>query len=280
MAIRVIMTDDPAFVLNEARSFLVAEPVLHNLILTLLHARVAHREPGRYWMASEGPDVVGLLFQSPLNVAANLAVMDTTAIAAIVDAIVDAGIRLPGVNGEAATASRFAGQWAERSKSAALPIRGERLYELAEIRERPHVDGQLRHAVSDDRDLIVDWLRAFEVDAGVTISEPEVLVERWIPAQQVWLWEDHKPVSMTVSRECVEGVVRLAFVYTPPARRSRGYAEACVSELSKQLRGKGQRCILYTDLANPTSNSIYRRIGYRAVAEGLRYRFAAATKVG
>ena len=31
---------------------------------------------------------------------------------------------------------------------------------------------------------------------------------------------------------------------------------------------------LYTDLGNPTSNSVYRRIGYRAVAEGLRYRFA------
>jgi uncharacterized protein len=34
-----------------------------------------------------------------------------------------------------------------------------------------------------------------------------------------------------------------------------------------------RRCILYTDLGNPTSNSIYRRIGYRAVAECLRYRF-------
>jgi predicted GNAT family acetyltransferase len=31
--------------------------------------------------------------------------------------------------------------------------------------------------------------------------------------------------------------------------------------------------MLYTDLANPTSNSIYRRIGYRAVAEVLRYGF-------
>jgi predicted GNAT family acetyltransferase len=31
--------------------------------------------------------------------------------------------------------------------------------------------------------------------------------------------------------------------------------------------------MLYTALSNPTSNSIYRQIGYRSVAEGLRYRF-------
>ena len=36
---------------------------------------------------------------------------------------------------------------------------------------------------------------------------------------------------------------------------------------------EGHRCILYTDLGNPISNSVYRRIGYRAVAEGIQYRF-------
>ena len=37
--------------------------------------------------------------------------------------------------------------------------------------------------------------------------------------------------------------------------------------------GRRLRCILYTDLANSTSNSIYRAIGYRAVAEALKYDF-------
>jgi ribosomal protein S18 acetylase RimI-like enzyme len=273
MAIRVIMSDDPAWALDQARSFLASQPVLHNLILTLLRARIAHREPGRYWVALEDINVIGLLFQSPLDLAANVAVMGTAAVAAIVDAVADAGIVLPGVNGEAGTAARFAGQWAERCKSPAIPVRGERLYELAELRERPPVKGELRNAVSQDRNLVVGWLRGFEADAAVTVSEPESQVERWIPAQQVWIWDDGEPVSMAVSRECVEGVVRVAFVYTPPGKRGRGYAEACVSDLSRKIRDRGQRAILYTDLGNPTSNSIYRRIGYRAVAEGLRYRF-------
>ena len=78
---------------------------------------------------------------------------------------------------------------------------------------------------------------------------------------------------MAGGRSAVEGVVRVAGVYTPPGQRGRGYAEACVHALSQHLRDSGYRAALYTDLANPTSNSIYRRIGYRAVAEVLRYRF-------
>jgi predicted GNAT family acetyltransferase len=199
--------------------------------------------------------------------------MGTEVIVAMVDAIADAGIALPGVNGEAATAARFAGQWAERCKAAAKPFRGERLYELGEVREGPAINGHLRNAMLPDRDLLIDWLGRFAAEAGVTVSDPEVQVDRWIPAQQMWIWDDGEPVSMAVSRECAEGVVRLAFVYTPLEKRRSGYGEACVRHLSRRIFREGHRPILYTDLGNPTSNSIYRRIGYRAVAEGLRYRF-------
>jgi hypothetical protein len=273
MAIRVAVSNDPAWALNEARSFLAAEPVLHNLILTLLHARIVHREPGRYWMAMEDSKVVGLLLQSPLNKAANLAVMGPGVIAAIVDAMADAGSVLSGVGGDASTAARFAGQWAERCKVAAIPFQGQRLYEVVDVPERRAVGGQLRNAVSENRDLIVDWVRRFNNEVGEHVRDPEVSVDRWLPAGQVWIWDAGEPVSMAVSRECVEGVVRLAGVFTPLGMRSRGYAEACVSDLSRQIRGNGHRCILYTDLGNPTSNSIYRRIGFHAVAEALRYRF-------
>ncbi len=62
-------------------------------------------------------------------------------------------------------------------------------------------------------------------------------------------------------------------MYTPPDRRNHGYGSALVAGVSTTLRTNGDRCILYTDLGNPTSNSIYRAIGYRAVSEVLRYEF-------
>ena len=62
--------------------------------------------------------------------------------------------------------------------------------------------------------------------------------------------------------------IRVGPVYTPPDLRGRGYASALTADLTRRLLAGGRRfCFLYTDLANPTSNSIYQRIGYRPVSD-------------
>ncbi len=135
MELKVQFSEDPAFVLSRAGVFLSSRPVLHNLILSILHARVAHGDPGRYWMAIQRDDAVGVVVQSPLTFPATLTPMEPTVAMAMADAIADAGVALPGINSEAATAATFAGQWSERSKSAATPFQGNRLYELLELGE-------------------------------------------------------------------------------------------------------------------------------------------------
>jgi hypothetical protein len=279
MEIKVLFSEDPAFVLKRAGEFLSSEPVLHNLILSILHARVAQSDPGRYWIALHGEVSVGVVIQSPLEFPATLTPMGPRVVVAIVDAIAEARVTLPGVNGDAATAASFAGQWSERCKSAAVPFQGTRLYELLDLAEVPRVDGHsqqgdLRQAGPGDRGLMILWTRAFQDEIGESASDTELRVDRALAAGQIWVWDQKgETTSMAVSRELVQGVVRLSGVYTPPEKRKHGYAAASVCTLSKQLRERGHRCILYTDLGNPTSNSIYRRIGYRAVAEALRYRF-------
>jgi predicted GNAT family acetyltransferase len=200
--------------------------------------------------------------------------MEPQVVLAMVDAIAEAGVTLRGVSGDVATAASFAGQWSERSRTAATPFRGMRLYELFELGEVPSTEGQLRQAVRGDRSLMILWTQAFQDEIGESVRDTEVGVDRGLAAGQLWIWnKSGEAMSMAVSREPARGVVRLSGVYTPPENRKHGYAGACVHALSKYLRGSGYRCILYTDLANPTSNIIYQRIGYRAVAEALRYRF-------
>ena len=274
MVVEVVFGEDPGWVLHEAGAFLASDPVQHNLILTLLQARVAYPEPGRYWLATHGGAVVGVAFQSPLDFFANLTPTSPEAVAALVDAIVEAAVPLPGVNGEAATAARFAGQWTERQGSAAFPVDGLRTYELAGAPQATAAGGRMRKASLEDRDLILAWTRSFFIEIGEDERVLEPMVERRLEAGHFWLWEDGRPASMAANSEPVEGVIRLQLVYTPPEKRNRGYAGACVADLSGRMREAGHHCILYTDLGNPTSNSVYRRIGYRAVAEGLRYRFA------
>ncbi len=273
MAITVTFTEDPAEVMASERDFLASQPVLHNLILTLLNARIARSEPGRYWVAKRGDCSVGVVLQSPLTMAATLTPMQPDAVARMVDAIVDQGVSLPGINGDAATAACFAGQWTERCKSAAIPFQGQRLYEVVEVTPQPGIAGKLRNAVARDRDLAIAWTRGFQDSVGDHGTAAETYVDRWLSSGQLFFWDDGEPKSMAANREPVAGVVRVQGVYTPPNQRGRGYAAACVGDLSQRIRSSGYRCILHTDLGNTTSNSIYRRIGYRAVAEALRYRF-------
>ncbi len=274
MELEILFSEDPSFVLSRAKVFLSSQPVLHNLVLSILHARAEHRDPGRYWIAIQKDHVHGVVIQAPLTFPAVLTPMETPVATAMADAIVEAGVALPGITADAATAAAFAGQWSERSKSPATPVRGLRLYELIEIAEIPPVEGALRQAGANDRSLMILWTRAFQHEIGESDNDTELRVDRALVVGDLWLWDrGGEAVSMAVSRKPIHRVVRLAGVYTPPENRKHGYAAACVHALSKQLGNAGYRCILYTDLGNPTSNSIYRRIGYRAVAEGLRYRF-------
>jgi hypothetical protein len=72
----VLFSEDPAFVLRRAGVFLASQPVLHNLILSILHARVAQGDPGHYWIAIQRDDVVGIVVQSPLTFPATLTPME------------------------------------------------------------------------------------------------------------------------------------------------------------------------------------------------------------
>lgn len=89
----------------------------------------------------------------------------------------------------------------------------------------------------------------------------------------VMLWEDAlpertEPVSLAAFGGATPNGIRIGPVYTPPDRRGRGYASALTAELTASLLAGGRRfCFLFTNLANPTSNSIYQQVGYRPVTD-------------
>ena len=157
--------------LEEAAGFLASDPVRHNVILTLLHGRVARPEAGRYWIVSVDGQPVGVVFQSPLQFIATVTPMPIGAVRAVVDAIVDQGVELPGVSGEAATAARFAGHWTERTRSAAVPVHGQRIYEVEEVLPATDVYGTFRQAMKHDRDLIITFIQNFQAETGETVSD-------------------------------------------------------------------------------------------------------------
>ena len=86
----------------------------------------------------------------------------------------------------------------------------------------------------------------------------------------MWLW--HDPTGVVVSlagrNPTLAGVARLGPVYTPPQHRRRGYGTAITAACTRDaLRGGAHHVVLFTDLANPTSNALYQRLGYRPVSD-------------
>ena len=83
------------------------------------------------------------------------------------------------------------------------------------------------------------------------------------------LWEAAgQPVSLAGLSRPVAGQARLGPVYTPPGLRGRGYGGAVTWAVSRAALDAGiTGVVLFTDLANPTSNALYQRLGYRPVAD-------------
>ena len=94
-------------------------------------------------------------------------------------------------------------------------------------------------------------------------------------ARELRRWVDEgAPVSFSGYGGLTPNGIRIGPVYTPPELRRRGYASALVAELTKRLLDGGRKfCFLFTDLANPTSNSIYQRVGYEPVSDADQWVF-------
>jgi GNAT superfamily N-acetyltransferase len=272
MSVDVTEYHDPDEAYEAAHDYLLERPVDHNLLHTILDQAREFSLGGRFWIVRDGEPVVGFALQSPPGMRVVLGRMRDNAIRALADAI-DGSI--PGVQGDAAAAALFAGHFAARRRVPVTSVEAQRLYELMQISGVVHAPGAARLATPNDRLTLADWMRAFAAETGTPAAGAQQAVDLRIGRERFWVWEDDGPKSMVSCAEPTGGVARVGPVYTPTELRGSGYATACVHHVSQLLTDRGLRCILYTQLDNPTSNAIYQGIGYAPIAEILTYNFAA-----
>jgi predicted GNAT family acetyltransferase len=134
-------------------------------------------------------------------------------------------------------------------------------------------DGSCRRAQGADLALVSQWQERFLVEVGLPVHLPDDETLRlWL--ERLWLWEvDGVPVAMAGHAPVVatpSGLVgRIGPVYTVPEARGRGIGAAITAVVSRELLAEGATVMLYADADNPTSNGVYERLGFRAVAEHL-----------
>ncbi|MET8942319.1 GNAT family N-acetyltransferase [Streptomyces sp. NPDC004542] len=284
------LTEDLDYFLSRAGDFLRARPAPHTVALTVTDA-LRRRGPRLYgdeapafgWLAEPGGPVRAALFRTPphpLNITAVTA-GEADALAARLLAL---GHAVPGVSAERETAAAFTAAWERRTGDRGALEQRQRLYRLGDlVVPEPVPDGRARVAGTADRELLARWYEEFADAVGQSRSqEPGAWADARIAHGGVTLWEtpDGTPVAMAGVTPEVAGQVRVAPVYTPAPLRGRGYAGAATAEVSRVARDAGTEVLLFTDLANPTSNGLYLRIGYRPVADFAVYRFASGPQPG
>jgi predicted GNAT family acetyltransferase len=281
--------DDPAGFAEAIAPLLLRAPARHNLMLGILD--LLRRRPEVYptfhlWAALDGEAVVGAALRTPPH---NLVVAEPTVDAAVDDlaeAIARDGDRPPGVVGAVPEVERFADSWTERLGGTSQPSTRQGVYELTRVRDHGDAPGEPRRATAEDLDLLATWNEEFIAEAAPDhVGDPGMRRRRMqgaVADGEYWLWEDEgRPVSLTGVTPTPPRSARVGPVYTPPAERRRGYATALVAHASaEQLRAGADSCCLHTDLANPTSNEIYRQIGYEWVCEAVDLRFVGQSQFG
>lgn len=189
--------------------------------------------------------------------------------------------RPPGVLARSREARRFASTWQALTGEGARVAVRERLYRLTSVRPPAPTRGAMRAIAERDRAVVVRWLEAFEREAladdqpGDQQRNFERRLDGPPETTGMFLWEvEGRPVSITGYGGGTRHGIRVGPVYTPPEDRGRGYASALVAGVTQLLLDRRSKWVcLFTDRANPTSNHIYREIGYRPVLDAEELRF-------
>jgi predicted GNAT family acetyltransferase len=259
--------------LAHAGEFLGAREAEHNLILGLssglLVAPLMYGEPAYFAVVEQDGRVVGATMRTPPH---NLILSELDDLAAIGPLLDDARAvfgSLPGVVGPKEAVAKFAAAWPAEAR---LEI-AQRAFRADHVDAPTGVPGRMRDYERGDRELAARWMDAF-ADEALPERPPESSEEfvdrrETSPDGGIVLWEDDGAVvSMAGFGGRTPNGIRIGPVYTPPELRGRGYASALTAAVTQRLLDGGLRfCFLFTDLANPTSNSIYQRIGYEPVGD-------------
>ncbi|HEX7939392.1 MAG TPA: GNAT family N-acetyltransferase [Gemmatimonadaceae bacterium] len=236
--------------------------------LGIAEGSVPTKMPPHFWVARDGDDIVMTAFMSlsgKLNVTR---AMRPDAIGALMRDVHERGVAVETLNGPEPTSTECAKALAALRGLTTTRVFAQRIHELKRVDHLGNASGRMRLARLADVEKLIPWTADFYIDVGMAGSDPAEGVRYRIAQEQLYVWDNDGPVSMAAWTGKTPNGVRVAYVYTPPTLRGKGYATSNVAHLTKLLLERGNRfCCLYTDLANPTSNAIYARIGYRALSD-------------
>lgn len=270
---RVVAPSTPAAFLSLALPLLVEDEAANCLPIGL--ATSLRDEPGlydeaRFWVVVDEDEtpIAAALRTPPHNL-----VLARERVEGAIEHLAGAVDEASGVVGPQPELDRFVAARTTRTGETARVVLAEAIHVLETLVPAPAVNGALDEVAEPDEELVVEWLVAFAAEAAGDDDPARDERRAWLEHRLasstggvvLWRLSDGRPVSFAGYGGATPNGIRIGPVYTPPADRGNGYASALVSALTERLLREHRFCFLFTDLANPTSNRIYARLGYRQV---------------
>jgi len=241
------------------------------------------RDPANWFMATitdEKSILLVALMTPPHNLTLYAAgnQFDDEILTCLAKGIMEADIKLGGVMTESTLAKAFARVYSKLANVDFEIFQNMRIHELVTVNPDIPQLGTLRPPKESDIAFFPYWQEGFQSDCfgtALTICSDIEKYNHYLTKRKLYILEDNgTPVSMAMISRELQSVGHVALVYTPPYFRGRGYASSCVAKISQLILDSGfSKCVLYTDLANPTSNKIYQKIGYQPICDSLSIRF-------
>jgi RimJ/RimL family protein N-acetyltransferase len=270
--------------LDRAGNFLRSRPADHTVELAAVETLLA-QGPAAFgdapplfgWWQPPGAPVGAALFHTP-PYPALLSGPAATA-APLVAALAEVGWAMSGLTAPVELGTAFAAAWRDATGASPATRRRIRLHRLGTLTPPdPMPPGTARLATGTDLEVLTDWMVAFADETGTRESDLGRYVAARLDYGGLMLWEcGGVPVSLAGNNRPAVGVTRIGPVYTPPAHRRRGYAAAITAAVTRAVLDAGAaEAVLFTDLANPTSNALYGRLGYQPVGDRVTLEFSPA----
>ena len=277
------LTDELDDYVAVAGAFLRSRPVqntIHLSVAETLRARGAsafgEAAPLFGWWRAGDAEITAALLHTPPHPVLLTRLPEGSA-EPLAEALAGRRRSLDGVTAQEGDAAAFAAAWSRLTGASSREFRRSRLFRLGELRPPdPGPRGAARVATTADRALLESWFAAFAREIGESAGRSADAVDDRLSFRGLTLWEaGGAPVSLAGWHRPAAGTVRVAPVYTPPEHRRQGYAGAVTAAVSQAALDDGAgHVVLFTDLANPTSNALYQRLGYRPVEDRVMLRFA------
>ncbi|GBF76801.1 acetyltransferase [Paenibacillus sp. 598K] len=270
----------PVLMLHEAQNLIP----LGNIIIGHEGTDLSDWRDPANWLMATVSDAKGILLTAIMTPPHNITLYATgnrihpEAVDCLIEGLQEYDI--PGVLTERSLAEYFAKAYTSRHGLTCSTTMNQRIYELTAVNPDIPMVGTFRLLDEKDMHFFPYWVEAFYAAASYGKTEMKIPQDaahylHRIAAKKLYVLEvNGVPVSMAGYTRVMQTAIGVAFVYTPPYERNKGYATSIVAQLSQLALNKGfTKCVLYTDLANPTSNSIYQKIGYTAVCDSLQLKF-------